>query len=213
VDACAIVGQVQHAWENPEEFKARLQLQAEIADYQALYRQAFDAEGYHLEQAEQGGYWLGEIMQWACGEKLVAALAKGAVKSVRWVKGLRAVGELKEAEKVTEALLIAAKEGKEFKSFTAKNFRENLRRLLGEAPPNSHAHHVFPQKHQAEFLEAGINIHDPKYGVWWEGSDHLQKAHEYNEIWGKFITEKPTIEEILAKGRELMKENGIPVNY
>jgi hypothetical protein len=83
----------QHAWENPEEFQARLQLQAEIADYQELYRRAFDAESYHLEQGEHGGYWLGEILKWACGEKLLTALAQGAVKSARWVKGMGELGE------------------------------------------------------------------------------------------------------------------------
>jgi hypothetical protein len=85
---------VEHAWENPEEFQARLQLQAEIADYQKLYRRAFDAEGYHLEQSEQAGYWLGEILQWTCGgEKLLTALAQGAVKSARWVKLMGELGE------------------------------------------------------------------------------------------------------------------------
>jgi hypothetical protein len=42
---------------------------------------------------------LGEILQWACGEKLLTALAQGAVKSARWVKGMgEGMKLLKEAQ-------------------------------------------------------------------------------------------------------------------
>jgi hypothetical protein len=57
------------------------------------------------------------------------------------------------------------------------------------------------------------SINDPKFGVWWEETAHLKKAAEYNKVWGKFLKDKPTYEAILIKGREMMKKEGILVNY
>ena len=59
----------------------------------------------------------------------------------------------------------------------------------------------------------GVNIHDPKYGVWWEARDHLKNAKVYNETWGNFLEKDPSFAEILAKGRAMMKEYGIKVRY
>jgi hypothetical protein len=49
------------------------------------------------------------------------------------------------------------------------NFRYNLGVKTGQTPPaNKQAHHVFPQATliSERIIAAGINIHDPKYGVW-----------------------------------------------
>ena len=48
------------------------------------------------------------------------------------------------------------------------------------------AHHVLPVKSESRFNEIGINIHDPKYGVWVETSEHKWKAYEYNKKWETF---------------------------
>ena len=88
-----------------------------------------------------------------------------------------------------------------FKPFTERNFRYNLGQLTGNIPANSQAHHVFPK----EFVEkfgTKINIHDPKYGVWWEKTSHLQNAIEYNAEWRKFLRQDRTLTEILNFGRE-----------
>ena len=100
-----------------------------------------------------------------------------------------------------------------FKSFTEGNFRENLAHLTGKMPERAHAHHVFPQLRAKEFLEMGINIHDPKFGAWWERSTHLKKSYEYNLRWMRFLSRTPTREQILQFGRELATEYGFQINY
>lgn len=41
----------------------------------------------------------------------------------------------------------------------------------------------------------GINIHDPKYGVWLESTLHNKLSHKYNEAWEKFFKANPTYTE------------------
>jgi hypothetical protein len=105
--------------------------------------------------------------------------------------------------------------GDGFKSFTEDHFRENLARLTGQLPADSHAHHVFPQQFADKFQKAGLNIHDPKFGAWWERSSHLKKAAAYNERWRRFLFQKPipTLEQILQFGRELAREYEFQVHY
>jgi hypothetical protein len=100
-----------------------------------------------------------------------------------------------------------------FKSFTEANFRENLARLTGKMPEDAHAHHVFPQAHVKAFQEVGIDIHDPRFGAWWDRASHQKKAYEYNERWRKFLADNPTREQILQFGRELANEYGFQINY
>jgi hypothetical protein len=100
-----------------------------------------------------------------------------------------------------------------FKPFTESNFRENLARLTGELPAESHAHHVFPQKFAREFSEMGINVHDPKYGAWWARSSHLKKAVEYTKKWEQFISRNPTPEQVLKLGKALGAEYGFKIHF
>jgi hypothetical protein len=100
-----------------------------------------------------------------------------------------------------------------FKSFTADNFRENLARLTGQLPEGAHAHHVFPQVLATKFKAAGINISDPKFGAWWERSNHLKNSVRYNERWKKFLENNPTREQILQFGRDLGGEFGFQANF
>ncbi|HYI00733.1 hypothetical protein [Hyalangium sp.] len=102
-----------------------------------------------------------------------------------------------------------------FKPFVEGNFRENLARLTGRMPEDAHAHHVFPRALEKNFKEAGINIHDPRFGTWWERSSHLKKAHDYTQRWREFLFRRPppSFEQILQFGRELAREYGFQVNY
>lgn len=102
-----------------------------------------------------------------------------------------------------------------FKSFTEDNFRENLARLTGQTPPGAHAHHVFPQQFAREFRAAGINIHDPKFGAWWERSSHLKNSAAYNRLWRELLDREPppTLHELLRFGRELGHKYGFQVHY
>lgn len=79
-----------------------------------------------------------------------------------------------------------------FKPFTEGNFRENLSRLTGQLPEDAHAHHVFPRKLIKDFNQAGIDIHDPKFGAWWARSSHLKNAAEYTQKWEEFFTRART---------------------
>jgi hypothetical protein len=100
-----------------------------------------------------------------------------------------------------------------FKSFTESNFRENLARLTGKLPDDAHAHHVFPQALADRFEKAGINVHDPRFGAWWDQSTHLKKSFQYTQRWRKLLSQNPTREQILQFGRELAREYGFQVHY
>jgi hypothetical protein len=108
---------------------------------------------------------------------------------------------------------IAKETARGFKPFTEANFRENLARLTGKMPDSAHAHHVFPKKLIEKFQRAGINIHDPRFGTWWERSSHLKNAAEYLRRWQKFLARERSFEEILQYGRELGGEFGFQVNF
>ncbi|WP_224248597.1 TIGR02269 family lipoprotein [Hyalangium gracile] len=103
--------------------------------------------------------------------------------------------------------------GSGFRAFTESNFRENLARLTGQLPDGAHAHHVFPQKLARKFEQAGINVHDPRFGAWWERSSHLKNAAEYTKRWESFFDRERTFEQILQHGRELGGEFGFQVHF
>jgi len=100
-----------------------------------------------------------------------------------------------------------------FKPFTEGNFRENLARLTGRIPEDAHAHHVFPVGLAEEFQKLGINVHDPRFGAWWNRSGHLKKAYEYSRQWEEFLSRNPSLEQVLQFGRELGRKYGFQVNY
>jgi hypothetical protein len=100
-----------------------------------------------------------------------------------------------------------------YKAFTEDNFREDLARLTGKMPEGAHAHHVFPKKLVEKFKAAGINIHDPRFGAWWERSSHLKNSAEYLRQWEEFLRPGRTYEEILQFGRELGGKYGFQVDF
>ena len=95
-----------------------------------------------------------------------------------------------------------------FKKFTAGNFRDNLARLTGEMPEGKQAHHILPQKFIDFFLEADINIHDPKYGAWLDTKLHQKYSNKYNVEWDNFFKHhaNPSQDEIYDFADKLMKE-------
>jgi hypothetical protein len=108
---------------------------------------------------------------------------------------------------------IAKEASRGFKAFTEGNFRENLARLTGKMPEGAHAHHVFPQVLAKKFQKAGINVHDPRFGTWWEQSSHLRNSAEYLKRWKEFLENDHTFEEILQFGREMGVKYGFQVNF
>jgi hypothetical protein len=102
---------------------------------------------------------------------------------------------------------------KEMRSYTQSNFRHNLQVLTNEEGMGMDAHHVFPKKFVFKFDDAGINIHDPRYGAWWERSSHKATANSYNQAWEEFFEFGKSQAEILEKGRTLMKSHNIQINF
>ena len=126
------------------------------------------------------------------GVGAVRAGAKAAAKADDVVDAARAVDNIK------------------FKSFTARNFRDNLARLTGRMPDsNVHAHHIF-QKGVKGFKKTSINLNDPRYGIWLDKDLHLGegRSHKYNEAWDAFFetNPNPTTDELFDQARKLMKE-------
>ena len=99
-------------------------------------------------------------------------------------------------------------------NFTKSNFRSNLIKATGLNPGKaSQAHHVFPQKFESIFGSKGINIHDPKFGSWWETTSHLKNASGYNAAWETFLKTNPSQSQIMNYGRQLMGQYGLPVGF
>ena len=137
-------------------------------------------------------------------EKGVAGinLATGFGDEVKWFA--KAVG-------VSDAVIDGTRviDGIKFKSFTERNFRDNLMRLTGEMPDASkNAHHIFP-KAIDNFKNTDINPNDPRYGIWLDADLHLgRRANLYNAAWNDFFKENPnpTTDELFEQARKLMKE-------
>jgi len=99
------------------------------------------------------------------------------------------------------------------RSFTSANFRENLGRLTGSIPFGSQAHHVFPQKFAERFEKLGINVHDPRFGAWWDAVEHGAHSRAYNDVWQGFFQGNPTQQGALDLARDLSSRYGYGVNF
>ena len=136
-------------------------------------------------------------------EKGVAVidLATGFGDGVKWFA--KAVG-------VSDAVVDGARvvDGIKFKSFTRNNFRDNLGRLTGGIPDGMQAHHTLPYAFEKKFSDIGINIHDPKYGVWLDSTLHNKLSQEYNKAWEKFFIDNPsyTAEQVMEYATKLMND-------
>ena len=94
------------------------------------------------------------------------------------------------------------------------HFRDNLKKLTGKSGEGKQAHHVLPQKFEAEFQKAGINIHNPIYGAWVDAL-HQSWSAAYNKEWQIFFEQHnaPTIEEILEMARYLAQKFGFEIYF
>jgi len=101
------------------------------------------------------------------------------------------------------------------KPFTFRNFRENLGRLTGGIPTGADAHHVFARKFEDQFQRAGINIHDPHFGAWWQSGSHQQWASAYNRDWEQFFRAhpNPSVNQIMQYGREMAQRYGLTIGF
>ncbi len=68
----------------------------------------------------------------------------------------------------------------------------------------NNTHYAFEKK----FSDIGINIHDPKYGVWLDNTLHNKLSQEYNKAWEKFFIDNPsyTAEQVMEYATKLMND-------
>ncbi len=101
--------------------------------------------------------------------------------------------------------------------YTKNNFRKNLEKLTGETPGgDKQAHHVFPQQYIGEFqtIDKTLNIHDPRYGAWWETMIHQQRSAEFAADWRTFLaTPNLTKDACQAFASSLAQKYGFPINF
>lgn len=62
-------------------------------------------------------------------------------------------------------------------------------------------------------MEAGIDIHNPIYGAWWETKSHLKNASAYNASWIEFFQTNRTFNEIHDYARKQMENYSIPTQF
>jgi hypothetical protein len=102
-----------------------------------------------------------------------------------------------------------------YKTFTRGHFRHNLSVKTAFDPgPSFDAHHVFPDALESRF-QGRINIHDPKYGAWWDAHANRSNWSTYNNEWREFFRINPnaSAQQILEKGRQMATHYGFQVNY
>jgi RHS repeat-associated protein len=105
----------------------------------------------------------------------------------------------------------ATTDGGSLRPFTQRNFRKNLQIMTNKQAADiagMEAHHILPQEFDKLFDSLKIKIHDPKYGVWVDASEHRKFSYEYNEKWRYFLSEKRTPEDISLFAMGLAKEYG-----
>ena len=92
-----------------------------------------------------------------------------------------------------------------------QSLRDNLIRVTGKVQ-NAQAHHLLPQKFVTWFSDKGINIHDPKYGMWVEPKWHYENSYAWNLAWEKFKVahQNATVQEIEKFAAELCAKHGVP---
>jgi len=98
--------------------------------------------------------------------------------------------------------------------FNEDNFRKNLIRVTQIEPGiAAQAHHTLPKKFVNQFAKLGINVHDPKFGSWWETTSHQLNAKHYNEIWLDFLQNNPTDNKAFNLALEMAEGYNFKTNF
>lgn len=183
-----------------------------------LYKLAMEGKGADNENANALKLdIIGAAVPYATGLGAASRVARTTEKVADIKKVIQVSEKANEGVKVVDnaketARLVAqnADQSQKFLKFTRDNFRENLARLTGKNPEGFEAHHTLPVKFERDFKDAGINIHDPKYGVWVRIGQHRSMSRAYNKEWERFFRKHGRASEklILEFRLELMKRYG-----
>jgi RHS repeat-associated protein len=100
--------------------------------------------------------------------------------------------------------------------YTARNFRRNLenRTPIPQGMRNPQAHHMLPEALEKEFSRLGVNVHDPRWGAWVEGTPpgtHQNWSYAFNQAWKEWLNKNrgATLEQIIAQTQKMATEYGI----
>ena len=74
---------------------------------------------------------------------------------------------------------------------TKNNYRIRAKEYYNTDAFGQEAHHVFPQKFESQFSEAGINIHDPRNIAFLDKAVHQSGSYAYNKAWQAFFADNP----------------------
>lgn len=143
----------------------------------------------------------------------ICAIPGGVVLTA---EGVMVVGGTAEAAYGSGVLLYARGNPTKGPSYTARNFRRNLENRTPKPPgmQNAQAHHMLPEALEKEFNRLGINVHDPRWGAWVEGTPpgtHQNWSYEYNQIWREWLDKnrEATLEQIIAQAQRMAAKYGI----
>lgn len=73
----------------------------------------------------------------------------------------------------------------------ASGFRGAMQRATFNSGVGQHAHHIFAQQFKETWEKLGINC--AENGAWWEVTDHLRNAYDYNKAWERWATENASL--------------------
>ena len=99
--------------------------------------------------------------------------------------------------------------------YTAANFKDNLIRITQRRGSlhGEQAHHIFPQAFEDKFRAIGIDIHDPRFGAWWDKSEHQHTWAEYNRAWDRFFQNAHTAADAKQLAHDLATHYGYQLNF
>ncbi len=99
------------------------------------------------------------------------------------------------------------------RSYTLANFRHNLIKLTGNVDPGADfpAHHVIPKQFIRQAQRLGINVHDPRNGMFLPRATHQRiHAEGYNPQWQRFFNQNPTsAQQVYDFGQRMLYNYGI----
>jgi len=79
---------------------------------------------------------------------------------------------------------------------------------IPEGMRNAQAHHMLPRAWEERFKSLRINIHDPHWGAWVEGTPpglHQNQWFEYETLWRRWLDANPaaTLQEIIDYAQQM----------
>ena len=101
--------ELKYEWENPEEYRERVEKAQALRKELDQAERALNAEAYHNQDDRELGYWSGAALQTVFGEEIIKQVAKGVSTTA---KAAKVAGKVAEVSKVEGGVTKAAKAAK-----------------------------------------------------------------------------------------------------